>query len=254
MESTFAMIEHSVNTSSLIEARDLEFRYRQETPLVIQIEHFRMVRGEKVFLYGPSGCGKTTLLGLLAGMFPPTTGEVSLLNHDLAKVSSHRRDGLRGAHVGYIFQLFNLIPYLSVEENILLPIRLNTSRRQRILNSELQECRRIGKRLGIEDLANEPVANLSVGQQQRVAAARALIGKPELVIADEPTSALDFNSREEFLSLMFAEAQSVGSGVLFVSHDPTLAKHFDRQVELPSLNKIRAFETSSSPFQGKGGL
>ena len=247
----------SINTSeddNLIDARNLEFRYRSSTPLVIQMDHFHMARGEKVFLYGPSGCGKTTLLGLLSGMFPPTSGEVLLLGHNLTKVSNHRRDTLRGAHVGYIFQLFNLIPYLSVRENILLPLRLNPARRLRLPETEEIECSRIGNHLGIESLLDEPVTNLSVGQQQRVAAARALIGRPELVIADEPTSALDYNSREEFLGLMFNEAQSVGSGILFVSHDPTLAKQFDRQVELPMLNKIAFDSNQGSYLQGRNFL
>src|SRR5690606_23811093 len=142
--------------------------------------NLRVGRGERVFVYGPSGSGKTTLLGLLAGVLRADSGSVELLGHDLSTMSGARRDAFRALHIGYIFQLFNLIPYLSVLENITLPCRMNHERRARLGDVKLEDAaRRMADRLEIGELANERVTDLSVGQQQRVAAARALLGAPE---------------------------------------------------------------------------
>jgi putative ABC transport system ATP-binding protein len=141
--------------------------------------------------------------------------------------------------MGYIFQMFNLIPYLNVLENILLPCRINRERRSRVAGASLEsEARALAERLGIGHLVNESVTDLSVGQQQRVAAARALLGAPELIIADEPTSALDEDQRENFLDLLFTHCGAIGSTLLFVSHDRRMMPLFDRALSLPEINRV----------------
>jgi putative ABC transport system ATP-binding protein len=205
---------------------------------VLDIPSLRIERGEKVFIYGPSGSGKTTLLGLLAGVLRADSGAVRVLGTDLTTLSGHQRDLLRAEHIGYIFQLFNLIPYLSVEENIVLPCRVSQERRRRLNGvSAEQAAHTLAHALEIGDLLHEKVTRLSVGQQQRVAAARALIGAPELVIADEPTSSLDSDRRERFLELLFERCNAAGSTLIFVSHDRALERMFDRALSLTELNR-----------------
>lgn len=211
-------------------------------PTLLDIEGFALRAGEKVFLKGPSGSGKTTLLGLLGGVYLPRTGTIELLGQNLAQLSAVKRDRFRADHTGYIFQMFNLLPYLSVVENVTLPCHFSALRRQRALerHSDLAAAALdLLESLGLGDpaLLARRVTELSIGQQQRVAAARALIGSPELVIADEPTSALDADSREAFLRLLFAECDAAGSSLLFVSHDSSLEPLFDRALSLRDINR-----------------
>jgi putative ABC transport system ATP-binding protein len=195
-------------------------------------------RGEKVFLHGPSGSGKTTLLGILAGVLKASQGSVNILGHDFAQLSGAARDRVRGTHIGYVFQMFNLIPYLSVVENIMLPCRVSNERRQRLNGAPLeQSATEMAHRLGMGASMFEKVTDLSVGQQQRVAAARALLGSPELMIADEPTSALDEDQRENFLDLLFNHCRESGSTLVFVSHDRRMMPLFDRALSLPEINQ-----------------
>lgn len=222
---------------SLVEIRALEFAYRPGEP-VLEIPEWKVEAGERVFLYGPSGTGKTTLLESLAGVLVPQKGEVQILGQDLARMSSAARDHFRAAHLGYIFQSFNLIPYLSVEENIALPCQLSAARRKHLRGGALGESIRfLCERLGIGGLLGKKVTELSVGQQQRVAVARALLGKPELILADEPTSALDADHREKFLNLLFELCDESGTGLIFVSHDRGIEHLFTRAVSLASLNR-----------------
>ncbi len=210
---------------------------------VLNMDELRIARGESVFLHGPSGSGKTTLLSLISGMLLPGAGLVQVLGCNLATLSPSARDNLRGASMGYIFQGFNLIPYLTVEENIVLPCQLHPRRRARIGSATLsQEAVRLAQRLDIQTQLGSPVTQLSVGQQQRVAIARAMIGSPDLLIADEPTSSLDTDRREAFLRLLMEvtqESRVKGSGttLLFVSHDRSLATRFDRTCSLTTLNR-----------------
>ncbi len=223
-----------------IDIRELEFRYRANLPPVLRIPELRLDSGESCFLYGPSGCGKTTLLGLIAGVLTTRTGHINVLGENLSHLSGAKRDRFRGSQLGYIFQMFNLIPYLSVRENILLACRLHKQRRQRLGNETLEAAStRIAGALGIEALLDRGVTELSVGQQQRVAAARALLGAPPLIIADEPTSALDTAHREQFLKLLLDQAKLANSTVLFVSHDQSLAPLFDRRISLPEVNQAK---------------
>lgn len=219
-----------------VSCQDLGFAYRTGRE-VLRLEPLVIARGERLFLHGPSGSGKTTLLGLLAGVLTPTAGQVTVLGADLGALRSSERDRFRGVHLGYLFQLFNLIPWLSVLENITLPCRLHAARRARLgAETPAAAAHRLATRLELAEFLATPVTELSVGQQQRVAAARALIGAPELVIADEPTSALDTDLRDRFLELLFEQCTEAQATLLFVSHDLALGKRFDRTLSLPSLN------------------
>lgn len=209
---------------------DVVFRW-PATGFQISVERFEMSRGERVLLLGPSGGGKSTLLGLICGISGPSDGKVEILGTDLATLSAGCRDRFRAEHIGVIFQMFNLLPYASALENVRLGLAFAPERSRRagppdaaisdLLNSLA---------LPEGDLRRQPASRLSTGQQQRVAAARALIGAPELIVADEPTSALDGESQERFLDLLFAQLDRQGSSLLMVSHDNRLAPRFDRVV------------------------
>jgi putative ABC transport system ATP-binding protein len=207
---------------------------------LLDIAELRVARGERVFLRGPSGSGKSTLLGLIGGVLAPDAGAVRVLGQPLHEMSAAARDRFRGEHVGFVFQMFNLLPYLTVRENVLLALRFAPARAARVTSPAEEAARLLGE-LGIDaTLFDRPVTKLSIGQQQRVAAARALLGRPGLLIADEPTSALDHDARESFLRLLSNECAAHGITLLFVSHDPTLGAMFDRQLSLPDLNAVRA--------------
>lgn len=227
--------------TALIELDNLGFAWPGQVEL-LDIPRFRLERGETLFLKGPSGSGKTTLLGLLGGVQRPQRGSVRLLGEDIAQMQAARRDHFRVDHTGYIFQQFNLLPFLSVRENVELPCHFSRSRAQRARQrhgSVAQAADALLGHLGLGDatLIERRADSLSIGQQQRVAAARALIGQPELVIADEPTSALDADAREAFLQLLFAECREAGASLLFVSHDQSLSALFDRSLSLADLNR-----------------
>jgi len=237
--------------STCIAVESLRYRWPQTERDTLAIPALQIARGEQVFVQGASGSGKTTLLGLLGGVLLPSAGQVALLGHDLAALKPAARDAFRVAHIGFIFQLFNLLPYLSLLDNALLPCRFSASRRARVSPhggqaGELQaQAHRLLVELGLpRALHDRKVGALSVGQQQRVAAARALIGAPELVIADEPTSALDADSREDFLRLLFAECREHGSTLLFVSHDRQLAGLFGRHLSMAELNQATGQEST----------
>ncbi|AIR89213.1 ABC transporter ATP-binding protein [Pseudomonas cremoricolorata] len=225
----------------LIDLNDLTFAWPGQPPL-LDIPRFQLERGEALFLKGPSGSGKTTLLGLLGGVNRAQQGSIRLLGQDLAALGQGARDRFRVDHTGYIFQQFNLLPFLSVRENVELPCRFSRSRAQRAsqrFGSVERAAAALLAHLGLADetLLARRADSLSIGQQQRVAAARALIGQPELVIADEPTSALDADTRESFIRLLFAECREAGASLLFVSHDQSLAPLFDRHLSLLDLNR-----------------
>jgi len=223
--------------SLAIHLQGLKYSYPGHAP-ILAIDDFKVERKSKIFLHGPSGSGKTTLLSLLTALTVPNEGTVEVLGQNLSRLNGSGRDRFRGSHVGYIFQMFNLIPYLSVQDNITLPCFMNAERAKRLQGkSPTEEAHRIAEGLGIRELMTRSVSNLSVGQQQRVAAARALIGSPEIIIADEPTSALDVDHRERFLKLLFDQVHAAGSTLLFVSHDHTLKAQFDQVVSLASINR-----------------
>ncbi|MFT3817818.1 MAG: ATP-binding cassette domain-containing protein [Rubrivivax sp.] len=219
----------------------VRFRWPRAGADVLAIDALQLQRGERVLLRGDSGCGKSTLLSLAAGVLLPQAGRVRLLGQDWRALSAGRRDRFRADHIGYIFQQFNLLPYLSVLDNVLLPCRFSRARAARAGGEggrARAEALSLLAELELDPwLWHRPAGELSVGQQQRVAAARALIGRPELVIADEPTSALDESRRDAFMALLIRVCGEAGSALLFVSHDARLAPHFERVIDLPAINR-----------------
>jgi putative ABC transport system ATP-binding protein len=226
---------------SALTITDLIYRWpRQATPC-LDIPRFVAAQGERIFLHGPSGSGKSTLLGLLGGVATPETGRIELLGQDLTQLGSHARDQFRADHIGFLFQQFNLLPWLSALDNVLLPCTFSARRKRRAEPDPRSAAECLLSQLDLaSDLWRKPAAELSVGQQQRVAAARALIGKPEILIADEPTSALDAERQQIFIDLLLREAATVGATLIFVSHDRRLAAHFDRTVALDEINRAGA--------------
>ncbi len=226
-----------------IAIENLCFAWRTGMAPVLKIERLQVPRGERVFIEGPSGSGKSTLLSLVAGVVVPQEGRVGVNGRQLNTMPGAARDQFRADQIGYIYQMFNLIPYLSIVENVTLPCRFSKIRRERAAgrNGDLMaEATRLLKKLGLEasSFGNRAVTDLSVGQQQRVAAARALIGTPAIIIADEPTSALDAQHREAFIRLLFQECDREETTLVFVSHDTSLAGIFDRRVRLTDINVI----------------
>lgn len=186
-------------------------------------------------LLGESGSGKSTLLSLLCGTVTAQSGQIHIRDTDLSTLSLAKRDRFRAENIGVVFQQFNLLPFATVSDNILLPLRFAPSRRARVANTGA-EVRRLCTQLGLPDGVDTARAGtLSVGQQQRVAVARALIGAPPLLVADEPTSALDMSTQSAFLDLLFTQADAQGTAVLMVSHDPRLAERFDRVVQMADI-------------------
>jgi putative ABC transport system ATP-binding protein len=222
----------------VIDIEPLRFAWSQKGPDTLVLGRLHLDRGQTAFLHGPSGCGKSTLLGLLAGVLSPRQGRVSLLGQDWAALPSGQRDAFRADHVGVVFQQFNLLPYLSVLDNVTLPCRFSKLRSARCADGggAVAAAQNWLQRMGLaETLWARRADALSVGQQQRVAAARALIGQPELILADEPTSALDAALRHDFMDLLLQAARDAGSTLVCVSHDAQQAARFQVQWSLPDL-------------------
>ena len=225
---------------ALLDLQQLEFTWPGQAQAVLMIDDFQIQAGERLFLRGPSGSGKSSLLALIGGLVQPDRGILSCLGHELTAMSGPKRDRFRADHLGVIFQQFNLLPWLDLRSNVILPCRFSRRRAQRAGDVN-QAAEGLLESMGLaSELWSRRADQLSVGQQQRVAAARALIGQPELVLADEPTSALDSDRRDDFLSLLFTQCKQAGSALLFVSHDRDLAPHFDRQLDLATINRAGA--------------
>lgn len=218
-----------------IAIKDLRFSWPKIQSPTVAIDDWQLRQGQRLFLYGRSGSGKSTLLNLIAGILEPQVGSIEIDGQNIVNMSQRQRDQFRAKNIGIIFQQFNLIPYLSVTDNIRLGQTFSACDYQHERLLELV------KKLDLNESVLQQQANqLSVGQQQRVAVIRALYHRPKLIIADEPTSALDAETRDEFIQLLLEQSTANNSTVLFVSHDKNLAKHFDQQLDLKQLNQIKA--------------
>lgn len=214
--------------NAILNLQQVQFRWPGRTSFSLEINSFTVEAGESVLLLGRSGSGKSTLLSLICGTVLAQAGSVHVAGRNIARLSGGARDQFRGEKIGMIFQQFNLLPFGTVRDNILLPLRFAPERRARAGNATV-EAARLCTALGLPDgILTARAASLSVGQQQRVAVARALIGQPPILIADEPTSALDQGTQVAFLDLLFEQVRAQGSTLLMVSHDTTLSAHFDR--------------------------
>lgn len=233
------MRREGVSPLDAVSFSNVQYSWPGPSPFTLSIEQFVLGRGEKLLLLGPSGSGKSTFLSLLAGIVVPNEGRINVVGTDMAELSGASRDRFRVDHFGIIFQMFNLLPYASLIDNVLLPLRFSRVRREIALKEGSLEdvAKRMLVALGLDEtvIAMSKAASLSVGQQQRVAAARALIGSPQIIVADEPTSALDRNTEGAFLKLLFDQSAKAGASVIMVSHDEGLASHFDRVVRLQDI-------------------
>ena len=223
----------------IVQMTDVLFAWPGRNAFSLSVGSFSLERGERLLLIGPSGGGKSTFLSLLAGIITPQRGIIDVLGTDIARLRGAARDRFRAEHYGIIFQMFNLLPYGSVVDNVLLPLSFSKTRRARAEGENGVEAAavRLLQSLGIEPalMHGASAANLSVGQQQRVAAARALIGAPELIVADEPTSSLDRNRQQAFLDLLFADCEAAGATLIMVSHDESLSGRFSRVAALTDI-------------------
>ncbi len=220
----------------MITLNNVRFSYRESpNKTVLDIPHWAVPENRHTFVHGPSGCGKSTLLNLLSGMLHTTHGEISVLGQRLDQMRNRQRDRFRADHVGYVFQQFNLIPYLNAIDNIQLASHFSTQRNTKTIRAEI-EALLSTLNIDISDW-QKPTAKLSIGQQQRVAIARALINKPELLIADEPTSSLDQRNRDNFMEVLMSLVDAHKMTLLFVSHDMTLSCYFERVEALAEINR-----------------
>lgn len=219
--------------------KNIAFSWRSGSSFGLSVADFVVSRGEKVLLLGASGSGKSTLLSLICGINAPREGRIAVDGTDIAKLTGAQRDRFRAERIGIIFQQFNLLPYLTPLDNILLPLRFAPERRLRA-GPATAAALTLTSALGLpqDSVTRATSDTLSVGQQQRVAVARALIGAPPLIVADEPTSSLDAGSQAAFLDLLFAQCAAAGSTLLMVSHDERLAARFDRSVTIADIASL----------------
>ena len=214
----------------ILTTKNLQYTYKDASR--ISFPDITLEAGKKVLLCGTSGSGKTTLLNLIAGALKIQTGEITLAENQYSGLSSSQLDKIRADHIGYVFQALNLIPFLSVAENISLGVKFSKKRRASI-NHLTDEITRLVESLGLSpQILNAAVNHLSIGQQQRVAVARALLGRPQLILADEPTSALDHASKSNFLNELSTTFDPSSQAILMVSHDLSLAPHFDTVIDM----------------------
>ena len=224
--------ERSDLNAETIRLDSVRFYWSKNKDFKIFIPELKISEGEKVLLLGESGSGKTTLLSLISGFLSPISGDIYLNEKNINNLSARSRDQYRSDNIGIIFQQFNLLPYANVIDNIILPLYFSKVRASKIINQK-ETAVNLCKSLRLPDTVTDMQANnLSVGQQQRVAVARALIGNPSLVIADEPTSSLDSDAQNIFLDLMFSQIEKNNSSLLMVSHDTSLSSYFDRVIDI----------------------
>ena len=222
-------------TQDVLDITDVAYQWPGRAGFSLRVPQFSVARGTSVLLLGESGSGKSTLLSLICGTILPDAGQVRIAGTDTATLTGGARDRFRAEQIGVIFQQFNLLPFGSVLDNILLPLRFAPERRKRVTDGAA-EARALCDALGLPgDVVTSKASALSVGQQQRVAVARALIGQPPLIVADEPTSALDANSQAAFLDLLFAQMTLHQTSLVMVSHDPRLADRFDRVIQMQDI-------------------
>ncbi|MFV0321300.1 MAG: ABC transporter ATP-binding protein [Alphaproteobacteria bacterium] len=223
----------------LIQLQDIVYEFAQGN--IFRLDDLTIHRGEHSLILGPSGCGKSTLLNLISGSITPHQGRIAVLGQDITALKPVQKDRFRADHMGIIFQQFNLLPFADVYTNIALATEFSKLRQKNIqdIQAEISQL--------LADLNLQPAAilykkanQLSVGQQQRVAVARALLGKPQIILADEPTSALDDHAANRFMELIFKNAEAVGATVIMVSHNRDFIPFFPRNIALAEIAKVGA--------------
>ena len=226
-----------------IHLKDLAFAYGAKP--VLSIGELKVAAGAHTLIYGESGCGKSTLMNLLSGILTGHQGFLEVLGTDYAGMKPTRHDRFRAENIAVIFQQFNLIPYLTVRENVLLGAKLAGK------PVDVSQVDGIFDHLQISALAEQRAISLSHGQQQRVAAARAIAQRSAIILADEPTSALDDLNARLFLDLLFREAAEHNTTIVVVSHDLRYQKRFDQVIDLAKINKVLSAAPVKKPAPGK---
>ena len=222
---------------NLISIKNLKYKIGQNINFSLNIKNFKLNKSDSILIYGESGLGKSTFLNLLSGTISPQKGNIDILGTNIFNTSSSIKDKIRGDHFGIVFQTFNLLPYVSVKNNILLGKAYSSIKQSKSNNDEIKEL--MDKlSLNYEDLINRKAYELSIGQQQRVAVARALIGKPEIILADEPTSALDKSNQKEFINLLFKSIDENEQGLIMVSHEHKLSNKFKKVKNITEICEI----------------
>lgn len=210
-----------------IEVRQLSQRVSDSTGYLDILDNvsFTVADGDALAITGSSGSGKSTLLGLMAGLDVPSSGQVLLLGHDLFACDEEQRAALRAAHVGFVFQSFQLLPNLTALENVMLPLELAGLPAK-------DEATAMLERVGLKDRLHHYPRTLSGGEQQRVSLARAFVVRPRLLFADEPTGSLDTQNGEKVIDLMFALHREQNTTLILVTHDPQLAARCTHEIRL----------------------
>lgn len=229
----------------MVEIDDLEFRYESDG-FGLRISNLRIATGETLALVGPSGCGKTTLLNLLAGIVTPQQGNVRIEGRELTLLDDAARRAFRISSIGMVFQEFELLDYLNVEENILLPFFLNST--QRLTRESRADVDELAESLGLKPLLARSIDRLSHGERQRVAIGRALIANPQLLLADEPTGNLDPSTRDRIVDLLFQHAADRQATLIMATHDHDLIERFDRVIDFsqPEQSGIELLNSQSA--------
>lgn len=224
-----------------IKLANIRFHYpEQPDHTVLNIPQWSLNSADQVFVHGPSGEGKSTLLSLISGIQTANDGDVTVLGQCLNTMSNRQRDHFRAENIGYVFQQFNLMPYLNAIDNVLLAARFSPTKNAALVKDEITTLFN-GLNIAEKDWSRS-TRELSIGQQQRVAIARALINKPQLLIADEPTSSLDQANKDAFMQLLMPMVSKNKMTLLFVSHDQSLSSYFEKVESLSDFNRNEGTE------------
>jgi putative ABC transport system ATP-binding protein len=227
----------SSNTELAIELSNVNYRYdKGSLQSDLSISDWQVPVGQKLFLRGESGSGKTTLLNLIAGVLVPDDGDIRLLGERFSSLSARKRDVFRAKHIGVVYQQFNLIPFLSVLKNVQLAAHFGATPSVQV-ETTLAEL--LPKLALSTDCLSKQASHLSVGQQQRIAIARALINHPDILLVDEPTSALDAAARDSFMEVLIELCDKFNTTLLFVSHDAYLQQYFKDVIDIAQLNSAQ---------------
>ena len=228
--------------TALVNIKDLKKSFTQPEGgklLVLDISEFQIAKGEQVAMIGQSGGGKTTLLHLIAGLLSPDQGSIQIDGIETNGLSEEGRDRFRAETIGYVFQTFTLLPAFTAIENVRLGMAFGSGKHQHARAGDLLA------RVGLKDRFNYRPAQLSVGQQQRVAIARSLAGRPKLLLADEPTANVDPSSADSVLELIRDTCREEDVSLLTVTHDMQIADRFDRIEKLDEINQVDHTTASS---------
>ncbi|MBM82909.1 MAG: ABC transporter ATP-binding protein [Planctomycetaceae bacterium] len=213
----------------MVEIEELEFQYTGAA-FHLSVPGLKIDAGEKVALIGPSGCGKTTLLHLIAGVLLPNNGSVTVAGNSISASNDANRRRFRINNVGFVFQDFRLLEYLSAGDNVLLPFRLHPSMK---LTAEHDGwAHQLATDIGVDHIWHQRIDQLSQGERQRVAICRALVTRPKLLLADEPTGNLDPSNKRGVLDMLLSQAEANEAALIMVTHDTALLDSFDRVIDV----------------------